>query len=280
MSITGVCRKGECAKFECQADSDCQTAGASETAARVCQNFQCVAAPVNMADPCATARRCENGGKCVVVNAQNAGLNGMQVKETADAALAAGTNAAVCTCATGFKGPLCEFKVETEMMACKCAADQKQRDNRCVAASGKTCDCLDATKCVEPPTKEVPQGEQKLVSIVFNDKSSLLQALGLVQSLLGDSTINSVIITADRLPPTADGKESFRVTVATKSAISEELRTKIAAVTAELLKRDDVLAVVDQIKSIDVVDPMKPGSAAATVSIAVASIVAALAVRF
>jgi hypothetical protein len=278
-AITGVCRKGECAKFECQADSDCQTAGASATAARVCQNFQCVAAPVNMADPCTTARRCENGGKCVVIDAQKAGLTGMQVKETADAALAAGTTAAVCACATGFTGPLCEFKVETETMTCKCAADQKQRDNRCVAASGKTCDCLDATKCVEPPTKEVPQGEQKLVSIVFNDKSSLLQALGLVQSLLGDSTISGVIITADRLPATADGKESFRVTVATKSAISDELRTKIAAVAAELLKREDVLAVVDQIMSVDVVDPMKPGSAAASVSIAVASVVAALAVR-
>jgi hypothetical protein len=246
----GFCRNSVCEVVKCMSDDNCLSSDSSTK--RVCLAFQCVPAPTTMTNPCSDNIKCENGGKCVVVSGANAGFTDQQLKQSGDIASTYNGLAGVCVCPTGFKGATCEIKIETmteKPASCLCGNGMVSRENFCVQASVKACDCNkncictndSSDQCTQPEKKEptmVPIGSTVLLSVVFDDSSNLLQALGAVKSLL--EKFDSVQISAEK---TSVG---LRVTVSVKGNVDPALVDSVKNAAASLRSREDVVDAVVQ----------------------------------
>ncbi len=271
-TVRGFCNGRECAAIECT--STCSDAN------KVCQAFRCIDR-VTTPDLCA-AVRCQNGGRCQLVDAARAGFNTTQVMERTDVVYADGARAAVCACPAGFTGRLCEEKMETPPVrpVCRCASDAVEKDGFCVSRNSRICDCSgQRCRCGNGSTKDdcslssVPVVDQRrvLLTAIFSaNRTTLLQALSVVQSLLSQPGLK-LIITAETL---ADSQ--LKITVETEGTVDASI---IKQAATELGQRSDVIqaSTVDSAVIKETAQVIRPASAGSlTVGVASLIVVASL----
>jgi hypothetical protein len=277
----GVCRSGKCETVKCMSDDNCLSSDSSTK--RVCQAYQCVPAPSTMSNPCSSNIKCENGGKCVVVNGANAGFSDAQLKQSVEVASTFNNLAGVCVCPGGWTGATCSNKVETpaeKPASCSCNNGMVSRDNLCVQLQIKACTCDQkcvctndsSDKCSAPEKMGVPSsaptGSTLVLSVVFaEEKANLLQALGTVKALL--EKYDSIQINAEKTDV------GLRVTVVVKGDIDPELAGSVKAAAATLLNREDVVDAVVQDAAVDR-EPAMPSSASSVTIGAAAVLIAAI----